>query len=391
MVRVRVKDGSVLVGIRYQTCKNTRMRLTALSLSGPVRDGIHERIWWKVTSSGSPDRIFATYSGSSSVEKLLNTYALLDNNACMNIDRADIVTRPRDSEEVRALERSAVDASFVPMRAQSDAYGIPQRQANSGICWYAALMFVLCHNLDVRNEVEKYLPEEAIALLRECMHSPASAEKLREFFWNTYGMGDPYGQAPELDGQNGLTQFYVLAGRTGIPVLRYFVDKDGVAHKLTDPVKSPSGELVSVRDAHQNGDLARILTFRFRRGAHERDRRMQPPRRKVVCGRRFRLTGMMIGSEHCGHQIAACASGRSWREWAVCDSDAQHRGIGVTHWKCTAPTADKAAWWEAWRAVVPTVRFHGGYCNLSPQNAPVHAKSSEDAGMTNVDFVYLAE
>ena len=52
-------------------------------------------------------------------------------------------------------------------------------------------------------------------------------------------MGDKYGQDPWEDGQNGVTQFFVMAGRLGIPVQLYFVDRDGTAHKLTGPVADP--------------------------------------------------------------------------------------------------------------------------------------------------------
>lgn len=396
VVKLRVPSGDVLVGIRYRTCQKGKMMLRALRLEGPVEEGVHQRIWWHVSSNGAPPRVFQTMNGPTSVQKLLNTYALLDADACMNIDDADFETVSEENETVRELASpshvSAALSECVPDRARDGGlYGIPQRQADSGICWYAALMFVLCHNLDVRSHLESYVPRRAQELLRRCLHDPEASERLRELFWKEYGMGDPYGQAPELDGQNGLTQLYVLAGRIGMPILRYFVDAQGTAHKLTDPVTDPSGQTVPVSDVGTRGEPAQLLTFRFRRGAHEKDARVQPPRRKVVCGRRFRLVGMMIGSEHCGHQIAACAAGRSWRCWGICDSDAQHRGIGVTHWTATTPSRDRAAWWEQWKAVVPTVKFHGGYCNLSPQNAPVHAKSTDAAGMTNVDFVYMAE
>jgi hypothetical protein len=394
VAKIVVPNGEALVGVRYTTCRNGRTTLSAVHLDGPLADGVHERIWWRVRSRDAPDRYFRTSAGARSVQKLINTYALLDKDACLNIDAAELVTEPAGGDAVRRLVSQDAHAALgdaVPRRALGSVYGVPQRQIDSGICWYAALMFVVCHNLRVRAHVKAFLPPHVGALLDRCLTDAASSEELRKALWETYTMGDPYGQPPEFDGQNGVTQFYVLAGRVGMPVLRYFVDAHGVAHKLTDPVTDPKEGRVDVTDVEADGRPARLLTFRFRRGAHVSDPRVQPMRRKTVCGRRYRLVGMMIGSEHCGHQISACARDASWRDWAVCDSDAQHRGIGVTHWSFTAPVCDRGAWWQAWRLAVPTVRFHGGYCNLSPHNPPTHAQSSQDAGMTNVDFVYFAD
>jgi hypothetical protein len=278
-------------------------------------------------------------------------------------------------------------------------YGIPQRVVNSGICWFAALMFAMFHNEAVARHVSGYLPQELRQDASRSLVDPAASERFREGVWRMYGMGDPYGQDPELDGQNGMTQLFVLAGKLGMPIARYFVDRDGMAHMLTEATRSNTGDAVSVPAAAESEAHGHLAVFRFRRGAHGSDERMRPPRRKVLCGRRYRLVAMMIGSEHCGHQISACASGPSWRQWAVCDSDAQHHGIGVTHWSVDTPNPSRTEWWDTWRCMVPTVKFHGGYCNLSPQNPSVASASSPTggarfaeagSGLTNVDFLYYS-
>lgn len=398
----RAPDGKILYKFVYPACKKGHLQVCLVAAEGPLRNGVHERCWWSVTAEGLPVRHFRTCDGYESVKTLISMYGIMDRHSCLNIGAAELTFLDASDPTATSISSQAALtflSSHVPERALARTYGIPQREPNSGICWYAALMFSLFHCPDVASHVSSFLPDDLKRHADKILTHPSESEEFRRKLWETYRVGDKYGQDPWEDGQNGVTQFFVMAGRIGIPIKRYFVDRDGMAHKLTGPVADQERRDVDVLDKPPGGASdPMLLAFRFRRGAHGTDARLRPPRRKVVCGRRYRLFAMMIGSEHCGHQIAACASGPSWRQWGVCDSDAQRQGIGVTHWSIDEPNASNERWWDVWKHMVPTVKFSGGYCNLSPQNTPSSDPTAGEGdeggggggGLTNVDFLYFS-
>ena len=111
---------------------------------------------------------------------------------------------------------------------------------------------------------------------------------------------------------------------------------------------------------------------------------------------------ILIGSEHCGHQIgASTCDGRVCR-WAVVHSDAAKSGIGPMFWRSSARRKrprlpSKQRWWKAFASNIPiTIFSRNDMCDLSPHNRPLeHFKDSslhtQGPGLVNSDFLYLCE
>jgi len=398
-----IPHGHVIYAVEYSGCAAGSLRLWLVHINDPSpSDGCHADAWWRVDSPGLPDRLVRLSQGGRSMRRLVSRYGLMDANGCINVKRGCYSVAPADAIAGILVETDQgrhLDAA-VPLSIR-DVLGVPQRTEDSGICWYAALSFCMFFNEAMRDLVTAHMPEDLRPTCARVLRSPEESETLRRALWERYAFGDPYGQAPELDGQNGVSQFCVLAAQLGIAVERYFVDDEGDAHRVTDPVEDQRHREHALPGDPRPG-VAHVCIFRFRRGAHGTKARHRPSRRIHLHGRRYRLVGMMIGSEHCGHQISAAARDDRGRGWAVCDSDSQRYGIGPIH--VSSCERDRDQWWKAWRSLVPVTFFSDGMCDLSPQNRrvgelvdphtgraqPTRADAAPDAGLTNVDFLFIS-
>ena len=78
--------------------------------------------------------------------------------------------------------------------------------------------------------------------------------------------------------------------------------------------------------------------------------------RLVWQGRRYKLVGALIGSEHCGHQIGASALDvDNCATWALSDSDATQHGIGPLFWSMRRRKGEATASFRArWQGIGAT-------------------------------------
>lgn len=398
-------SGGVLSSLDFTTCKDKRLGIRVTHVCDPSVDeyGCFRDAWYSVLDRDLPTRHLRMANGGASLNRLIQRYGLIDAGGCVNSSRGNITYEPH-ADEFRKRMSTATFPSIMGNRM-----GVPQRLENSGICWWASVCFVLLLNNRMREHVVSHLPSHLRPLAQKALESPEAAEKLRAALWNEYAVGDPLDQIPELEGQNGASQICILASQIGLPIARYMVDDDGMAHSMESmPVLDQRGTAHQLLSQPTSDSEPHVLMFRFRRGAHGTNEAHRPPRRIRVGGRRYRLAAMMIGSEHCGHQIAVAAPTDDWASWSMCDSDQRRHGIGPICWEVDR-TASQKEWWDTFRTMVPVTFFSKGYCDLSPHNLPVgqleeeqRYKRVEDdnsyrgvenaamAGLTNMDFLYMS-
>lgn len=345
---------------------------------------------WRMMMPGVPDRWMRLWGGTESVQQLLENYSFLDGTGCMyNASPARIIAANaaevgrRLPRAVRALaglrERGAWvgvhpnaglrEQALVPCHVPVRDVGVPQRSANSGICWWGSMWFaaafppacaaVLAHHLRAQPALARGL---TIADLRRPLHDAAASEPLRTRLYRDFAVGDDPAQAPELDGQNGFGQFTLLCSKLGVPLLTLMAPElVEVALPLTDargasvaPPRAPRADepgFLSVRTYHAD---------------------FMPSLELVHAGRRWRLRSALVGSEFCGHQTALACCSADGRAWASYDSDAVRRRIGPVAFEVGAPGVPLATqtWWDALDRVLPVINntSTSRYCDMNPRN-----------------------
>jgi len=424
---LQVPDGLCVRSLEYSACGGT-LRVHLAGCEGgegaALESGVPRDAWWRIESDRQPDRFVRLMHGPASLERMIKHYALLDADACMNTRDGTAWCAPAEETVQRLVDAQMRD---VPVGATvRDLTGVPQRVANSGICWYAAVCFALFFHNRTREHVLGYFPRDLRQDAAQALRDPAAAERLRVALRRYYGVGDNIGQAPELDGQNGMHQIFILCARFGIPIRRFFMMGDE-QYEITTQVRDMDGYLHDVIAMPLRECDPHLLVVRFKRGEHASRASHKPMPFLTVGGRKYRLVALLIGSEHCGHQIAAASPGGTVREWASCDADARRLGIGPTFWRTEkAASSSKAAraaalrqWWKHWRTMVPAINFHKGVCDMSPHNQKVNsllaggggrrvrvsgltcgdgacamdddeAAEGGGAGLTNIDLLYLS-
>ena len=245
----------------------------------------------------------------------------------------------------------------------------------------------------MRNFLSSYMPSDLFALLKDALNDANIAEKLRHKLYYTYMVGDRPGQDPELDGQNGFTQFCVLGAKLDIPIIRLFAPK---LVRMEDPVRDQNGKSFHLRTTPRTDESSMLAVRAFRT-------KWPPARRITYDNRRYKLIAMMIGSEHCGHQIAtSTCDGRVCR-WALADSDMRQNGIGPMFWSIPQMKGEtkrefKMRWRKMWDDIVPVTVFgRKELCDLNPVNRPSNdlerfAKQIQhrsEPGVVNTDYIYL--
>jgi hypothetical protein len=393
-----IKKG-LISSITFDTCnKPLSINLCKVMLTnienGIVRDG-----WWVISSHPLPDRYVRLSKGKESLERLLYNYGFMDNDLCVHYKSGKLTL----IGNLKELEEKEVK---IPRSAQN-VIGIPQRTSNSGICWYAAT----CHAFFYCTELKEFIKTKTTdnvfkKMIDTCLESPSASEDLRKKLWNDFSFGDDVNQNPELDGQNGLSQFCILASKLDIPMYRFFIDEENTI-KMSDAVKDQKKQLCNIRDT-ANSKEGILLVVRFYRGNHHS--KHIPARKIMYKGRKFSLVSILMGSMDCGHQISAAtrtvSRSESWRKWAITDSDASRYGIGPVHFKITdKESINKEKWWSNWRYMVPVTMFgNNRMCDLSPQNHPTKSlenmqssfrgsssvRDNNIVGDLNADFIYFA-
>ena len=160
-----------------------------------------------------------------------------------------------------------------------------------------------------------------------------------------------------------------------------------------DPrVVDRKGKTVRVKHPKQLSD-AHFLVLRYQDNDHHKKHPLH--RRLTVGGVRYRLVGLYMGQQKCGHQIGiACPTGR-WRDWSISDADLHKDGIGPIHIHFDGPQW-RTKWWDAWEELVHVTKYgmnRSEFCNLSPHNPPNHSLDryrGTNAGTLSIDAVFFA-
>ena len=379
-----VNNGLVL-SVVFETCKSHLSINLCKIIDKSMKNGVVEDGWWKITTESLPDRFVRLSSGFESLKRFIENYGFTDKTGCVHY-KSGCLTILKDTTK---FKESFVN---VPTRV-TELCGIPQRVENSGICWFSATCFAFFYCKQVYDLVTVNMNKNLQKLCKQSLYNPKTAEELRRELWYKYAFGDDVNQSPELDGQNGCTQFCILASKFDIPVVRIFCSEAGMK-KLTDPVKDQKKNSCPLRDPKPNEK--HLLILRFYRGNHHTVHK--PMRRIVVNGKKYKLASMLLGSMHCGHQIGAASYKLKWNRWAICDSDACMFGIGPIHFHSDNSTCrSKDEWWSHWRHMVPVTIFGSkrNLCDLSPHNKPTgeleNKPSNSLVGELNLDLIYYYE
>lgn len=406
-----VPHGQCVVKLTFPKCDgDLAIHLIGVLERAVVDHGCVRDAWYKITTRNLPDRFLRVMNGRDGLRAMVKHYGFLDENECLNTRAAQLWLRPVHEvlDRLAAVGMTQVDVH----RSARDALGVPQRLPNSGNCWFSSVCFSLLFNKHSRAAWLPKMPPHLRPLAERCLTDAQAAEELRRALWKEYAFGDPIDQPPEQDGQNGMTQIFILASQLGVPIQRVLMASGQRSMELTDPVRDMRGHEYRL-DANAKPGDPHFLVLRFRRGNHSTDVDHQPTPVLTRGGRKYKLISMLIGSEHCGHQIASASPGSSAQQWAMSDSDGRRLGMGPVHWsidpaKGTSKEQALQEWWKAWRSMIPAINFAGGVCDLSPHNRPfdeltklnenvVHVRSTTEktiydptAGLTNIDLMYMS-
>jgi hypothetical protein len=415
--------GHCAVGASFSSCSGGGATLHLVGkpdrglVDADVDDGVPRDCWWKVRADGVPERFFRLLGGRAALGDLLRMYGFLDAESCLSAERGAVVCEPL-ADARRAFASPCAAALPVDARVVGPLTGVPQRVRNSGICWFASVCFALFYHRRMREHVCAHLDADLRADAERCLADPQAAERLRGELWRRYAFGDPIGQDPRLDGQNGTSQIFILASQIGLPMRRFMMHGDEQYEIDAMPVKDMRGGTHRMLSRPAREGDAHVVVVRFRRGQHTTRAAHRPRPFLFVDGRRYRLVAMMIGSEQCGHQVCVASPGGTIRTWASCDSDARRLGVGPTIWstpKVRAPTAEgraeaDEAWERSFLHAVPSILFAKGVCQMSPLNPQVQAAEElirrhskpirvvgggeggggGGCGLTNTDLIYLS-
>lgn len=341
--------------------------------------------WWCIRSTNQVDR-WVRLADAMFLKNLATHYGFIDGNGCVNAHRTSV--HQTDPTPVRT------DVTLDGLNSeQRGTMGIPQRLHNSGMCWFCALIFVMFFSKQLRAFFRGYMPPDMAEMTQNILNDPEVAERFRRHLYNKFSVGDRPGQDPELDGQNGFTQLCVLAGKLDIPIVRFFAPK---MHEMRDPVRDQRGFEVPVRSQPRAGEASLLAVRCFRT-------KWTPSRRIVHRGRRYKLAAMLIGSEHCGHQIGASTCDLRVCRWALADSDMRQNGVGPMFWSLTQKKTEsrpefKTRWRKMWDDVVPVTIFgRSQLCDLNPVNRPSmdlerfakKVRHVSTPGVVNTDYIYI--
>lgn len=361
---------------QYSTCRG-KMKIKSISYKNEV--------WHSISDGIQPTRWVRLFK-KNALEKLIKNYAYMDSDKCVNTKKVNWKTK---TQEVLKSEKTldSLDDSHRNIK------GVAQRTYNSGLCWYCALCFVMFFSKQMRKFVSDYMTATDNALCTNVLNDAKCAEALRHHLYHVYKMGDRPGQAPELDGQNGFSQFCILAAKLNMPVIRLFAPK---MQEITEPVMDQSGKWHNLRNKPKQNESSMLCVRCFRT-------KWSPSRRIIHNKKRYKLVALLIGSEHCGHQVGVSTCDMRICRWAHADSDAAQHGIGPIFWRIAQEPNEtraefKRRWRESWEHMVPVTIFgNNEYCDLNPVNRPTHelerfAKAvnhSQTPGVVNTDYIYL--
>lgn len=389
---------SVVSSLRFDTCPGGDLRLIVAKVEDPTLErGVPLKAWWVITSKNMPDRFLCMSGGYQSLSNFIRRYGFLDADGCLNHEHG-IVTF---ADKVSDLKEYPVD---VPEHLK-DACGVPQHAPDSGICWYASMCWISFACLPLRKFLFRYLPVDLQKLAQESIRSPPAAEELRRRLWFDYAVGDKWGKAPHLEGQNGLTQFLILCANLKAPILR-FRDVRGCLQRVAPNIIDQKGKSMKLAEPNTM-NTPHILVLRYYRGDHHK--KCPISRRLVLKGKRYRLVGVYMGKMQCGHQTGAVSTTGSWRRWSLGDADLHKDKIHPIHIHFKPTKYYRGSpkeglndwsgpeWWYAWEHLVHVTKFGAGNtqkCNMNLHNhsdALYMGVPKARPGSLNCDVVYISE
>ena len=375
--------GTRLVKLTFESCPGSSLAIH-LAQASPTASfdhhGITNDAWWKIECSGLPDRYFRTSRGSHSISELLRRYGFQDSSGCVNHRRVVAHFAPTHTN---------LKLSGVPEHLRT-ANGVPQFYPKSGVCWFCAMCWTSVANDQMRELISSHIPDEDLRhAYGRSIFERNSAETFRKRLWNEYKVGDNVDMPAEMDGQNGFSQFSVMAAKLGIPMYR-LRERHGKLQQIDPRVTDQVGKTRTLRTPKEGEP--HILAIRFQDGDHQKFPMM---RRVTFRGQRYRFVGAYMGQRKCGHQIGMASPTGDWRDWSIADADLHKDGIGPIFIRFDGDKW-RENWWKAWGELVHVTKFGMGnneFCSLSPHNPPNNSldkyRGSTTFGTNSIDMLYL--
>lgn len=378
-------QSDVIVEIVFSSCKSPlKCKLLKNGTNGQ---------WWGIYSEDLPTR-FVCIKNNRGLKRFATRYGYMDKFDCVNYKSGKFGV----VSDIKHYKAAQYDLQVLKSIENVYAPGVPQRAVNSGLCWYSAMCFCCFFCKQMRDLIKTYSKDLRLNMLIDrCLYEPKMAEELRHHLYYKYHLGDDPKQDPEKDGQNGFSEFIILCAYLGIPIVRLFAPN---LSEYTEDITDKSGNKLRVKRPQHEGETALLVVRCFR--THWR-----PKLRIVHNGLRYKLVSVLIGSEHCGHQIGASTCDMRVCRWACADADACREGIGPVFWKVKRNENEYVKtfvqrWWDAWGKMIPVTLFNSeSFCDFSPHNRSTCSLESAmkknktcttyNAGVVNSDFVYLRE
>lgn len=341
----------------------------------------------------------------SNMEKFVSYYGFEEKNGCINSGKSNVKIVQKTPQRLDGdMTISALS------KEDTLKIGLPQREKNSGMCWFAALCFVMFFSKQLKTFMLRYMPDKMKELSKGILEQPSKSELLRTYLYETFAFGDKPGISPLQEGQNGTSQFLILAARLNMPVIRLFAPE---MHEMTEDIFDQHGKAHKIRNISDINEQSLLIVRSFRTA-------WIPHRRMWHKGRRYKLVAMMIGSEQCGHQISVSTVNMNICRFCTSCSDAARLGITPVFWslkkgipndikpgvkpstvKFNESRAEfKMRWRSMWDNVVPITMFNGNEtCRMHPGNKlpqdlkPYVSKYRATAptpGVVNTDYFYLS-
>lgn len=347
--------------------------------------------WWCILSEDLPNR-YICLKDDTCVKKFATKYGYMDNNGCVNYKSGRFGVLP-----IGTNLSVSIDQNILKSLDKIHVSGIPQRAHNSGLCWYSAMCFAAFFCKQMRDLLKRKSNDLKFnELIETCLSNPKDAETLRHHLYYKYNIGDNPKQDPEKDGQNGCSELIVLCAKLNIKMFRLFApDLTALKQSVFDKKKNE----LKIEEPHDNSEPSLLIVRCFRT-------RWRPLLRIKRNNIKYKLVSVMIGSEHCGHQIGASTCDLKVCRWACADSDACKYGLGPVYWKVSRLKSENIEdfierWWNVWSKMIPITLFSSdSFCDFSPWNrstcdleSKMKSKSCTNfnAGVVNSDFIYISE
>lgn len=369
-----------IVEIIFKSCKNPVIcKLVDVDSFGQ---------WWVLSTKNLPDR-YVCIRNFKALMQFVSRYAFMNDDECISTKEGlfGIAKKGEFSSDIDSYKQ--VVESLKPKYK----FGVPQRTANSGVCWYSAMCFAAFYCKEMRDLFAYYTKDEKfLNMIEYCLEDPKVAEELRHHIYYKYHVGDDPKGRPEDDGQNGLSEFCVLCTKLGVPIVRLFGEE---CVEMTMDMSDKKGtKLKAIQPDKHKPSLLFVRCFRTR---------FKPQIHVTHNGIRYRLISIMLGSEHCGHQIGASTCDSHICRWAVADADAIRKNIGPTFWKVKRSSSEpldsfRDRWWEIMNKVLPIVVFNAkSMCPFFPKNQPtceidkiMKTCNKTEPGVLNPDYIYIS-